>query len=189
MKETLVPTIGYYCAEKDCPKDTLKEMFANTPKHIVAMPYPGVAIGVVVLHGESEWLLLGKRKGELGTGQYSLPGGKVDFGETPLQAAVREVKEETNLDLDMEKVCFTTLVTNDYFPEEGKQFLCMYYIAVCKNPTELKVMEPDKVESWDWHNPETLPEPMWSHTGRLIASLFSGEKFDNPDIGEIPQSW
>lgn len=32
--------------------------------------------------------------------KWSIPGGKLDFGETPLEAVIREVKEETNLDIE-----------------------------------------------------------------------------------------
>lgn len=34
--------------------------------------------------------------------KWGIPGGKVDPGETNVQAAVREIKEETNIDLDAE---------------------------------------------------------------------------------------
>ena len=36
--------------------------------------------------------------------QWGLPGGKVDPGETPLEAVVRETKEETGIDLDKDKL-------------------------------------------------------------------------------------
>lgn len=35
------------------------------------------------------------------TGQWALPGGKQDFGETPAQCAVRECKEETGIDTEV----------------------------------------------------------------------------------------
>jgi len=34
---------------------------------------------------------------------YEIPGGKVEFGESPAEALVREVKEETNLDVKVIK--------------------------------------------------------------------------------------
>jgi len=43
-------------------------------------------------------VLLVKRIKEPYTGFWSMPGGKIEFGEYPEEAALREIKEETNLD-------------------------------------------------------------------------------------------
>lgn len=53
---------------------------------------------VVILNKENELLVL-KRPDfvKWAPNQWGLPGGKIDPGETPIQAAVREVKEETTL--------------------------------------------------------------------------------------------
>ena len=43
-------------------------------------------------------LLLVKRAVEPAKGQWGLPGGFIELGETPSEGAIRELKEETNLD-------------------------------------------------------------------------------------------
>ncbi|MAJ45018.1 MAG: NUDIX hydrolase [Candidatus Marinimicrobia bacterium] len=47
---------------------------------------------------ESKNILLVKRAVEPGKGLWGLPGGFIELNETPDQAAIRELKEETNLD-------------------------------------------------------------------------------------------
>jgi ADP-ribose pyrophosphatase YjhB (NUDIX family) len=57
--------------------------------------YPRVGVGAIVLH-ESRVLLV-KRGQAPGLGLWSVPGGLVDLGETTVEAARREVEEETGL--------------------------------------------------------------------------------------------
>jgi ADP-ribose pyrophosphatase YjhB (NUDIX family) len=56
---------------------------------------PKVAVAVVVLLDGQ--LLLARRVNEPGRGYWSLPGGYMDAGEDPRQAASRECREETGL--------------------------------------------------------------------------------------------
>ena len=46
--------------------------------------------------GDGQALLIRKKRG-LGAGKINAPGGKIDPGETPLQAAVRETEEEVGV--------------------------------------------------------------------------------------------
>ena len=57
--------------------------------------YPRVGVGAIVLH-EGRVLLV-KRGHAPGLGLWSVPGGLVDLGETTVEAARREVEEESGL--------------------------------------------------------------------------------------------
>jgi ADP-ribose pyrophosphatase YjhB (NUDIX family) len=56
---------------------------------------PVVGVGAIVVSGESVALV--KRAHEPLKGQWSLPGGAVEVGETLVEALEREVQEETGL--------------------------------------------------------------------------------------------
>ena len=60
-------------------------------------------------------VLLGKRLGSHGAGTYALPGGHLEMNESWETCAVREVKEETNLDIVNLKYCFVTVVYYDSY--------------------------------------------------------------------------
>lgn len=64
---------------------------------------PLVGVGVVVLNDAREILLV-QRGHEPGEGLWSLPGGMVQLGERVRDAAVREVYEECNLNVEPEDV-------------------------------------------------------------------------------------
>lgn len=50
-----------------------------------------------VVRDDRNRLLLVRRRNDPGRGRWSLPGGRIEPGETPAQAAAREVLEETGL--------------------------------------------------------------------------------------------
>jgi|SRR5438105_14143422 len=60
---------------------------------------PIVGVGAIVLDGDR--VLLVKRAHEPLKGEWSLPGGAVDVGETLEEAIRREVREETCLDVEV----------------------------------------------------------------------------------------
>jgi len=63
-------------------------------------PYqPIVGIGAVIVQNGK--ILLVKRGSEPGKGKWSIPGGLVELGEKLERTVIREVKEETNLDVEV----------------------------------------------------------------------------------------
>ena len=73
----------------------------------VAVADEGQGAGLEGFARHADWstdaaLILTRRSGKLRNhaGQWALPGGRIDAGETPEQAALRELAEEVNLQLD-----------------------------------------------------------------------------------------
>ncbi len=58
----------------------------------------------VIIEMNNGEIVLGKRKHDPFQHQWGLPGGKMEGGETIEEAAVREVKEETNLTIKLDKI-------------------------------------------------------------------------------------
>jgi 8-oxo-dGTP diphosphatase len=63
---------------------------------------PVVSVGAVIVDGDR--VLLVKRGQEPLKGRWSVPGGVVEVGETLEAALVREVREETGLEVDVAEV-------------------------------------------------------------------------------------
>ncbi|MGB0996011.1 MAG: NUDIX hydrolase [Acidimicrobiales bacterium] len=60
-----------------------------------------LAVGAVVLHHDH--VLLVRRSTPPEAGRWSFPGGRVEPGERMADAAVREVREETGLDVEIDR--------------------------------------------------------------------------------------
>lgn len=68
-----------------------------TSPHVAKTPVP--TVGVVCLRGDE--VLLIKRGTPPRLGQWSLPGGRMEWGETTTATALRELKEETGVDAEL----------------------------------------------------------------------------------------
>jgi ADP-ribose pyrophosphatase YjhB (NUDIX family) len=102
-------------------------------------PVPGV---VVVIEKDGH-VLLGKRAGSFGKGKWGLPQGYIEFDEDFLTAAIREVKEETNLDIEIKSII--NVVSN--FLSPGVHTLAIILLA------SIVAGEPraaDDLETLEW---------------------------------------
>ena len=66
---------------------------------VPAGPLPVVPCVGAVIHDPAGRLLLIRRGHDPHRGLWSLPGGRIEAGESPEQAVVREVREETGLEV------------------------------------------------------------------------------------------
>lgn len=116
---------------------------------------PKIGVGVIILNTKG-LILLGKRS-NIHAPYYSIPGGHLEIGETFEEAAIREVKEETDLDIIDPKVI---AVTNNLqtFVREGVHYISII-LLVKKFIGVPRIMEPEKCSELLWVNPRELPMP------------------------------
>lgn len=119
--------------------------------------YPGVGV-VALLHDGKGRILIGKRKGSHGAGTWGLPGGKIEAGETAFETIVREVKEETGLEIPRSRFRRREWLDNIWADRtKGKQhWVTLFVEADLREGDEPQVMEPEKCEEWQFVDPLVL---------------------------------
>ena len=123
-------------------------------------------VGISVLVTKDDKLLLGKRRGSHGAGEYACPGGHLEHLESFQICGTREVLEETGLEIGPLSF-LRVLNTIEYAP---KHYVDLAFAALWR-AGEPKVLEPDKVERWDWYDMNDLPSPMFGMLPSAIAML------------------
>ncbi|RLI05849.1 NUDIX hydrolase [Candidatus Bathyarchaeota archaeon] len=108
-------------------------------------------------------ILLIKRKYEPGTGKWALPGGLVEFGETVEEAAIREAKEETGLNIKIKKLLGVyNLITRIKSTKSERQYAIVCFQCV---PKSFKLRPNHEVADIGWFKPETIKKlPLVSTT-------------------------
>lgn len=130
---------------------------------------PRVGIGVMIL--KDDLVLLGKRKGAHGSGEYAFPGGHLEYMESFEDCARREVREECGIEIDDLRFHLVSNVVQ-YAP---KHYVHIGLIARIKSG-QPHVCEPDKIESWNWYDLAHLPHPLFAMCTLAI------ENYKNPKI-------
>ncbi|MFT3860506.1 NUDIX hydrolase [Micropruina sp.] len=129
------------------------------------------AVRVMVSDGSSVLLLSDTDPGAPGTRWWVTPGGGIDPGEQPAQAAVRELAEETGRAVDPADLVGPVLrrvVIHGYSDQVLVQAELFYLLPV-PAPFELDTSgftddEKITIAAWAWHPVEQLaglPDPVW----------------------------
>lgn len=117
---------------------------------------PIVGVGAIIL--DADRILLEKRKNSPGRGKWSIPGGLVDIGETVEEAVIREVKEETGLEVyDPRLVDVVSYISLDKKGGVMYHYVIIDYFVTSKggkpdaasDAADLKWVSFDEVEEYD----------------------------------------
>jgi 8-oxo-dGTP diphosphatase len=98
----------------------------------------------VVTHAEC--VLFGRRAVAGGGFEWQLPGGWIEPGEAPRQAARREVREETGLEL--KDLHYVGITSNVFSPNSHS--ISLYFEAECLASDALSVAAAEACNDWTW---------------------------------------
>lgn len=128
-----------------------------------------IGVGVMLID-DAQQVLLGKRIKQDESVSWCFPGGKVDEHESFEVAAVRELFEETQLQLAPEQVQVFMLM-NDL----QRDYLNLTVGAVCQLDRSqnilkqsIQVTEPEIFEAWQWFALDQLPENLFPETQMML---------------------
>ncbi|HET9379547.1 MAG TPA: NUDIX domain-containing protein [Streptomyces sp.] len=143
-------------------------------------PSPHALSGAgVVVTGPGGRVLLGWSR----RGAWELPGGKTDAGEGFLEAAVRELEEETGLRATEARVLALLLDSVHGLPRMTAA------VRVLAHTGEPAVREPHLILRWEWHEPADLPalaQPLFTPSAHVLGTVWPGLLTGLPPVHRYP---
>jgi 8-oxo-dGTP diphosphatase len=146
----------------------------NSIANTVTPPLPEVCVCYLLRDGDlGPEVLLGEKKTGLGLGKFVGPGGKLERGESPEEAIIREVREEVGLELA--RASLQGIGELEYvFPhktswsQKSWVFLCRDWSGV---PNESRELRPS------WFRLADIPfDRMWDDAKFWLPTALAGEK-------------
>lgn len=123
---------------------------------------------VIIKDGKT---LLARRRGSHAAGYYGSVGGHVEFGESPIETAKREAREELGIEIGNLRFASCTNMI-----KYGKHYLDISFVAEIVSG-EPRICEPDRIESIAWYPLDKLPEPLFEPVRITLEAVKTGKIF------------
>jgi len=108
------------------------------------MEYPVPVVRLIIVNAEGNVLILKRHNSEYAAGQWCLPGGKVDYGDTVEDTVRKELREETSLTCKSAKFLFF----QDSLPLEPGKMHCINLYFECTAAGEIILNEESSELAW-----------------------------------------
>jgi len=125
---------------------------------------------------DDQILLLRRFNTGYADGQYSVPAGHLDGGETVMAAAAREAEEEVGVRLEQDHMTFATVMHRMERDREDERV--DFFVHVHQWQSEPFNAEPDKCDDLCWTDIHQLPVNMVPYVRRALENHWSGIPFD-----------
>lgn len=123
-------------------------------------------------------LLLKRANTSYHDGDYSLPAGHIDGGEPAVQAAVREAKEEVDVDIAAEDLRLVHTMHRSSTDPEPHERMDLYF-AVRKWRGVLRNAEQNKCSEIKWCTLRSLPDNMIPEVRMALENITAGEPYSD----------
>ncbi len=140
-----------------------------------AMPRKRIGAGIVAVDGHMRVLLV-EPTYKL---NWEVPGGLVELGEPPREAAARECREELGIDVSVGRLLVMDWVPPRRLPDDG---LMLLYAAGPIDSTQI-VLPPEELKSWLWCDREMLEERLSDFMFRRLEAAL--EAIANGGVAEL----
>ena len=130
---------------------------------------PLVGVGVVVFNDQKQVLLV-KRGNEPKKGLWAIPGGNVELGEPVRETALREVKEECNVNIELkDQLGVVDLILKDKDSKVQYHYILIDYLAQYING-ELKP-QSDVLDAGWFYQPELVKLDIPEVTLKILEKI------------------
>ena len=106
-------------------------------------------------------------------GQYSVPAGHLDGGETVIAAAAREAEEEVAVRVDPQNIEFTSVMHR----RDGDERVD-FFVRIRAWDGEPTNAEPEKCDELRWVDVNDLPENTIPYIRQALKNHWQGTRFD-----------
>ncbi len=143
-----------------------------------------VVVNIVLLNDKRQILLVKRAKHLLNGEKWALVGGFLDRDENTREAAVREIKEETGYESEIDKLL--RIADNPDRPKEDRQNVAFVYTGKVLEKTGEMDEENSEMKWFDSNSLPDKDEFAFDHFENINLFLeYEKQKFDIPLIGKI----
>ena len=128
-----------------------------------------VGVGIMLMD-QSQKVLLGYRNKNDEPATWCFPGGKMDTHESIEYTAMRELLEETGLDLSqyLDSIKPLNAMIDQASSTVKITFGTIYQLSDESLKSQICVNEPDIFERWEWFDLDNLPQPLFPETAVML---------------------
>jgi len=128
-------------------------------------PCPLIGVGALVV--DQDKILVVKRDNEPSKGLWSVPGGVLELGETTLEGAKREIREETGVEAEFDRL----LDVVDNITRDEKGVICYHYVLIefLGHPVGGRLVAASDVREALWVDLENLDNLKTTRTLRRLV--------------------